>query len=132
MRKNIVLIVALISFMFVIGLQVAEPVAAASWKVIDHDSTKFKDGNTTVTYKWTTYKKGNNYVVVKGTYYPDINSYKAHYYMYLKKISKTKIKITEKSFLTNKKTGKNKILKQKTYYRRTKLTAVQYYWKYIS
>lgn len=45
MRKNIVLMV-LMSFMFVVGLQVAEPVAAASLKVIDNAYTKFKDGNT--------------------------------------------------------------------------------------
>jgi hypothetical protein len=131
MRKNIALI-ALISFMFVIGLQVAEPVAAASLKVIDHYSTKFKDGNTTVTYTWTTYKNGENYVVMKGTYYPVINSWKSHYYMYLQKTSKTKIKITEKIFSTNIKTGKTKIIHQTTYYHNTKLTAVKYYWKVIA
>ncbi len=130
MRKNIVL-VALISFMFVIGLQAAAPISAASLKVIDHDFTKFKDGNTTVTYKWTTYKKGENYAVMKGKYYPDINSYTSYYYMYFQKISKTKIKITEKTFVINKKTGKSKTLNQKTYYRYTKLTAVQYYWKFM-
>ena len=128
MGKNIVL-VALISFMFVIGLQVAEPAAAASLKVIDHSSIKIKEYN--VTYKWTAYKKGENYVVMKGSYYPEVNSYKTYYYMYFQKISKTKIKITEKVFATNKKTGKTKILSQKISYHKTKLTAVQYYWRSI-
>ena len=127
MRKNIVLM-ALVSFMFIIGLQVAEPVAAASWKVIDHGSDKFRQGNIDVTYKWVTYKKGNNYVVLKTSYYPEVNSCKPHYYLYLQKISKTKIKITEKTFLTTR-AGKNKDINQKTYYRNTKLTAVQYYWR---
>ena len=130
MRKNVVLM-ALISFMFVIGLQVAEPAAAASLKVIDHGSTKFKEGNTDITYKWTAYKKGENYAVMKGSYYPEINSYKTYLYMYFQKISKTKIKITEKSFVKNKKTGKTKIIGQKISYHKTKLTAVQYYWRSI-
>ena len=131
MRKNIVLMV-LISFIFVVGLQVAEPVAASSLKVIDKAYTKWKDGNTTVTYKWTAYKNGENYVVMKGTYYPVVNSWQLHYYTYLQKTSKTKIKITEKTFSTNVKTGKNKIISQKTYYRTTKLTAVKYYWKVLA
>ena len=127
MGKNIVL-VALISFMFVIGLQVAEPAAAASLKVIDHGYYKLDNNGT---YKWTAYKKGENYVVMKGSYYPETNLYKAYLYMYFQKISKTKIKITEKSFVKNKKTGKTKILYQKVSYPKTKLTAVQYYWRSI-
>ena len=130
MGKNIVL-VALISFMFVIGLQVAEPAAAASLKVIDHGSYNNLGDNNYDTYKWTAYKKGENYVVMKGSYYPETNLYKAYFYMYFQKISKTKIKTIEKSFVKNKKTGKTKILSQKISYHKTKLTAVQYYWRSI-
>ena len=129
MRKNILLIAAILS-MFVFSLQVAEPAAAASWKVVDHGSFKFKDSNNSMdTFKWTTYQKGVNYVELMGyAYYPK-PKISLYYYIYLQKVSKTKIKITGKIISKNSNIGFRYSQGLGTHYGYTKLTAAQYYWR---
>ena len=49
MRKNTLIIVMILS-MFIFGLQMAEPLTAASLNVVDHGSIKFKVHNNAGTY----------------------------------------------------------------------------------
>ena len=129
MRKNTALIAA-IMFMFVLSLQIAGPVSAASLKEIDHGSFTFKDSKNNVdTFKWTAYQKGTNYVEIKGyASYPK-SKVGVYYYIYLQKTSSTKIKMTGKITVKNLKTGAQKSKDLGTFYDSTKLTAVQYYLK---
>ena len=133
MRKNSLMIVLMLS-MFVFGLQIAEPAAAASLKVVDHGSIKFKDPNnynSTDSFKWKTYQKGTSYVVMKGYLYSPTMNRGAYTYVYLNKISKKIIKMTSKATYMDYNTSKsfNKNLGTSYYY--TKLTAAQCYWKYV-
>jgi len=130
MRKNIVLIAAILS-MFVFSLQIAEPVAAAKLKVVDHGSTKFKDpyDKSTVTYKWKTYQMGTNYVEVVGSYYFPEYNLREYVYVYLKKVSKTKIKMSGKITVKDSHSSHSQSIGSHYYY--TKLTAAQYYWRVV-
>lgn len=129
MRNKSILIAAVLA-MFVFSLQIAEPAAAAKLKVIDHGSIKFKDTyeHCTDTYKWTAYQSGINYVKVVGTYYYP-HSLKEYVYVYLQKISKTKIKMTGKVVAKAPYYSSSKNLSTQYYY--TKLSAVQYYWRVL-
>ncbi len=126
MNKNSLLIV-LVMFIFVFGLQIAEPAAAAGLKEIDHGSYNFTSCNILTNYKWTTYQKGANYVkMVEYYYFPQYKS-KEYCYMYFQKVSATKLKVSEKivTYYDNTHSTKN----MKPFYEHTKLTAVKYYWK---
>ena len=129
MRNKSILIVAVLA-MFVFSLQIAEPAAAAKLKVMDHGSIKFKDhsNNATGTYKWTAYQSGINYVKVAGTYYYPYNL-KLYMYVYLQKISKTKIKMSSKLIVKAPYYSYSKNMG--TQYGYTKLSAVQYYWRVL-
>lgn len=132
MRKNVLLIAAILS-MFVFGLQIAEPVAAASYKLVDHGSIKFKDPyyyNTTDTFKWKTYQKGTNYAVMKGYLYNPKTNRCAYTYVYLQKITKKILKMTMKETYKDYNTGKSINKNLGTTYYKTKLTAAQCYWRY--
>lgn len=128
--KNKSILIAAVLAMFVFSLQIAEPASAAKLKVMDHGSIKFNDhsNNVTGTYKWTAYQSGINYVKIAGTYYYPHNL-KVYMYMYLQKISKTKIKISGKVI------GKAPYYSYSqsigTHYDYTKLSAVQYYWRVL-
>ena len=131
MRKNILLISMVLS-MFVFGLQIAEPVAATSWKTIDHGTFKLTNKYTNVTciYKWTTYQKGKNYVKVVGYGYNPSTNVGAYLYNYYKKVSKTKLKISSKEVVKYYNLGATRTLNLGSGYAHTKLTAVQCYWKW--
>lgn len=129
MRNNVILIAAIL-FMFVFGLQLAEPAAAANLKVVDHGSIKFKDTedyNNTLYYKWKTYQKGINYVEIIGCYYSPIHKYKEYIYEHIQKVSKSKVKIYGKLVFIE--SGTHHSMNFETYYAKTKLTAAQYYWR---
>lgn len=132
MNKNIVLMALMVS-MFVFGLQIAEPAAAASLKMIDHGSMNIKQhtDNNTINFNWKTYQKGKNYVVMKNCLYSHKYNKAAYCYFYIQKINKNTMKVTEKDVYTNYNTGKSTTKNYKPAYDKTKLTAVQYYWKYI-
>ena len=128
MNKN-VLLMALVMSTFVFGLQIAEPAAAASLKVIDHGSYNFKEKNNNVTYKWKTYQKGVNYVkIVEYYYFPQYKTNK-YWYTYLQKVSATKIKVKEKIF--DYYSDDSSTETTKLYHIPTKLTVAKYYWKKI-
>lgn len=129
MRKNTLLIATILS-MFVFGLQLAEPVAASSLKVVDHGSIKFKDSedyNNTLYYKWKTYQKGINYVEIIGYYYSPKHKYGEYIYEHIQKVSKSKVKIYGKLVFIE--SGTRDSMNFDTYYAKTKLTAARYYWR---
>ena len=129
MRKNILLI-SIIFSMF-IGIQIAEPASAASWKTIDHGSIKL-NGDTAgiITYKWTTYQKGVNNVEMKFSFDVPKEKFKQYYQINLQKVSKTKLKMIGKTYVAYY-TGKHDSTSSSTQYQHTKLTAAQYYWRVI-
>lgn len=108
-------------FVFVCGINSAEPASAAKTKLIDKGSVTFFDAEEGKynKYTWKTYKKGNNYVVVKGTMYFDGFGISSNYY--LVKTSKTKLYF--KATVAGKKVF-SKFIK-------TKLNAVSFYSKYL-
>lgn len=118
MRKNLAL-VALISFMFVFSLQIAQPVSAAKLKVVDKGSFTEDYGYGKCTNTWKTYQKGTYYVKIVAT--SKSPGHTDRMTMYLIKVSKRVLKI--KTINNGKWTG--------TMYLPSKLTAAQYYWKYI-
>lgn len=128
MNKNLVLM-ALIMSMFV-GLQIAEPAAAASMKVVDHGSIKLKDyyGNP-YTFTWKTYQIKTSYVKMVGHAYSPKTKKEAYMYVYIQKISKNLVKISGKDVL--KYSGHTKTIKIPTEYGYSKLTAAQCYWRYF-
>ena len=127
MRKNIVLMALMLS-MFV-GLQVAEPAAASSLKVVDHGSLKLHNGNLTATYNWKTYQSGTSYVKTVGHVYCPQTKRSVYTYVYLKKISKTILKSYGKYVIVSA-SGHSKTIKISPEYGYTKLTAAQCYWRY--
>lgn len=64
MKLNIFLIFALLTI-FVCGLQLAEPAAAAKAKLIDQGSHVTKNNNSTYKTTWKTYQYNKNHIVVK-------------------------------------------------------------------
>jgi hypothetical protein len=129
MKKNIILM-TLIIFMFVFGLQIAEPAAAASLKVVDHGSVKFKDyKNNTCTYTWKTYQSGTSYIKMVGHVYSPKTKRGVYTYVYIQKISKTIVKSYEKNVFTY--SGLSKTTKTSPEYSYSKLTAAQCYWRYF-
>ena len=120
MRKNILLITAILS-MFVFGLQMAEPAAAASLKEIDHGSYKINDAyNGYFTYSWKTYQYKTSYVKIK--VYVKFKGQKTQTMTTtLRKESKYILQIRE---FYNKKWAV-------TYYIPEKRTAAQYYWRVV-
>lgn len=120
MRKNILLITALLS-MFVFGLQMAEPAAAASLKEVDHGSYKFNAGyNSYYAYSWKTYQYKTSYVKIKA--YTKIKGTKTQTMtMTIRKESKHVLQVRE---FFNKKWAV-------TYYIPEKRTAAQYYWRVV-
>ncbi|MEN6291204.1 MAG: hypothetical protein ABFD07_04195 [Methanobacterium sp.] len=129
MRKN-VLLISIIFSMF-IGLQIAEPASATSWKAVDHGSIKLNGGTEgIITYKWTTYQKGVNTVEMKFSFDVPKEKFKQYYQINLQKISKTKLKMTGKTYVAYY-TGKHDSKSSSTKYQHTKLTAAQYYWREI-
>lgn len=131
MRRNVLLISIVLS-MFVFGLQIAEPVAATNWKVIDHGTFKLtnKYTNVTCSYKWTTYQKGKNYVKAVGYGYNPSANIGAYLYHYYKKVSKTKLKVSGKEVVKYYNYGKTQTLNLGSAHGYTKLTAVQCYRKW--
>ena len=127
MRKNVVLIAAILSMVF-FSLQIVEPASAASLKVVDHGSFTFKDSTGgSDTFKWTTYQKGVDYVEVIGCAYYPKTKITLYYYLYLQKVSKNKIKVNGK--FVGKSSGVNYSQNLGDYYDSTKLTGAQYYWR---
>ena len=120
MRKNILLITVILS-MFVFGLQMAEPTAAASLKEIDHGSYKINDAyNGYFTYSWKTYQYKTSYVKIK--VYVKFKGQKTQTMTTtLRKESKYILQIRE---FYNKKWAI-------TYYIPEKRTAAQYYWRVV-
>ena len=129
MNKNLVLM-ALMMSMFVFGLEIAEPAAAASMKVVDHGSVKFKDGyGNPGTFTWKTYQIKTSYVEMVGHAYSPKTKKEAYMYVYIQKISKNIVKISGKDVL--KYAGHTKTKFIPTEYCYSKLTAAQCYWRYL-
>ncbi|MBI5679436.1 MAG: hypothetical protein HZC47_00850 [Methanobacterium sp.] len=128
MKKNIVLIAGIV-FMFVIGLQLVEPVSAAKLKVVDQGTTTLNDpsGNT-ITFTWKTYQRGTKYVAVIGYMYSPQTDTGVTMYMYLKKVSKKKVKLYGKMIAKHYGTGASYSKKIPATYEYTELTAAQCYW----
>lgn len=101
-------------FVFVFGMQMLEPTSAAKWKLVSKDS-KYTDQGFKISWKVT--KKGNSQVIVKGISYA--YDEKVYSTVWLKKISKTKLKLIQKL-------GNDK---KQVFYIKTRLSAVQFYWK---
>jgi hypothetical protein len=120
MRKNILLITAILS-MFVFGLQLAEPAAAASLKQVDHGSYKVNGPNNYYfIYSWKTYQYKTSYIKIK--VYVKFKGQKTQTMTTtLRKESKYILQIRE---FYNKKWAV-------TYYIPEKRTAAQYYWRII-
>ncbi len=118
MRKNIVLIAGLLFVCFV-GLQAAQPVAAA--KLVDHGAIKGTDPDYGY-YKvsWFTYQTGTNYVKTNVFSYWAFCDDTTKMTVTLKKVSKTKIKMTMYD---------SDLKRSYTTYGYTKLTAAKYYWR---
>lgn len=129
MNKNLVLM-ALVMSMFVFGLEIAEPAAAASMKVVDHGSVKIKDsyGNPG-TFTWKTYQIKTSYVEMIGKAYVPKTKKQAYMYVYIQKVSKNLVKISGKDVL--KYSGHTKTKYIPTTYGYSKLTAAQCYWRYF-
>lgn len=133
MNKNILLIAAILS-MFVFSVQVAEPAAAASLKVVDHGAIKLKDpvnNSKFITYKWTTYQRGTSYVAMIGYLYSPGTNKGVYTYIYLQKVRKNLIKMYGKQIMKNYNTRTSTTKKLSTTYCYTKLTAAQAYWRVI-
>lgn len=128
MRKNTLIIVMILS-MFIFSLQMAEPLTAASLKVVDHGSIKFKVHNNAGTYTWKTYQKGNNYVKVVGYLYSPSTKRGVYIYNYFEKVSKTKLRNHGKDVVKYYDYGTSQTINIGSTYTHTKLTAAQYYWK---
>ena len=119
MRKNTVFVATML-IAFVFGLQIAEPVAAASMKLVDHGSVKGIDSDIGYyKYSWVTYQKGTSYLKIKGYFYVGSKDHSFRTIFILQKLSKSRVKIT--SYTDGVSGG--------TAYDRTKLTGAQYYWR---
>lgn len=108
-------------FIFVFALQMTEPASAAKAKLFDKGKKTFYDNyyKRYYTSTWKSYKK-TNFVSVK-FYFKWKDYYKKYPGTYaLKKVSKTKLKIVENYY------GKH------VYYKKTRLSAYQYYKKHFN
>ena len=133
MKRNIVLVAAIVT-MFVFGLQIVEPVAAA--KVVDQGNKKVYDGDLGwMKIAWTTYqykknsKTNNNFVKTHVKYYfkqPN-GKYELREIqdITLAKTTKSTIKITIRALHP----GEKPIGHPGVTYRTTNLTVAQYWWK---
>jgi len=135
MNKNRVMVLTVL-FMVFAGLQFAEPVAAV--KVVDH-GTKIVNDHELGWMKivWKTYqyrykktgKINNNFVKTYAKYYFKQKSGKYKLVetqdITLAKVTKSTIKIT----INARHPGEKPIGKPGVTYRKTKLTAAQYYWR---
>jgi len=119
MRKKMVL-AALISFMFIFSLQMAEPAAAAKMKKVDSGSITFSTPDSgKYTYSWTTYQRGTSYLKVLGKMYSHKYGESVSMNFYITKVSKKKVKVS--GYIDGESIG--------THYDRTKLTGARYYWR---
>ena len=118
MNKNILLATVILS-MFVFGLQMAQPAAAASLKVVDHGSFKVNGpDHDYFTYSWKTYQYKTSYV--KTNMYLKFKGEKTQKMtMTLRKESKYILQIRE--------FGNDKWIS--TIYIPEKMTAAHYYWR---
>lgn len=128
MNKNVLLIALMLSMCFV-SLQIAEPAAAASLKVVDHGSMKLNVNNVTGTYTWKTYQRGTSYVEMIGYAYSPKTKVGVYTYVYIQKVSKTIVKSYGKDVI--KYSGHSQTIKISPQYCYTKLTAAQCYWRYF-
>ena len=124
MNKNIIF-AALISFMFVFSLQIAEPVAAYKLKVVDKGHISHPGDWK---YSWKTYQRGTSYVNVHMHVYDYKTKQTSTYDLLLKKGSKNKLKWTSTI------SGKYDDVSYKyiiTRHEHTKLTAARFYWRAV-
>lgn len=108
----------LILFVFVCGI--VSTASATKAILIDKGSASCQMGSYNIHKTWTAYKTGNNYVKVTTTE-KTTSGYgvtKSSVFLILKKVSATKLKISYS-------TGSGTQVR----YVKTKLTAVQYFWK---
>ena len=125
MNKNIFAILSVL-FMLFAGLQFAEPAAAV--KVVDHGTNygwNGQDGYTKVT--WKTYQYNNNFLKTYATYYVKDTYTKKYLFSYhetytLAKVTKNSVKITDW-------TDSELCPGTTVSYKKTKLTAAQFYWR---
>jgi hypothetical protein len=80
---------------FVCGLQIVEPAAAAKAKVIDTGSYSDYDNETNTTLKtaWKTYQYNKNHVVVKFSFYQNGKLMKTSSSITITKVNSKKLKI---------------------------------------
>ena len=123
-KKSIMVLTVL--FAVFAGFQFAEPAAAA--KIVDH-GTKYgwngQDGYTKVT--WKTYQYNNNFLKTYATYYVKDAYSKKYLFSYhetytLAKVTKNSVKITDW-------TDSELCPGTTVSYKKTKLTAAQFYWR---
>lgn len=111
-NKKLILVLILCS-VFVVGLQIAEPVSSASWKKFDSGYYKISDGRLV---KYTSYIKGVNQI--------RMNNYKNS-----KLIGTTDFVKTGSKVVVSFKNGKGKSNGKTTIY--TKLNLKNFYHKFI-
>ena len=113
-------------FVVFVGFQFAEPAAAV--KVVDH-GTKYgwdgQNGHTKVI--WKTYQYNNNFLKAYTTHYVKDTRTKKYLFSYhetytLAKVTKSSVKITDW-------TDSELCPGTTVSYKKTKLTAAQYYWR---
>lgn len=98
-NKKLIIILILCS-VFIVGLQVVEPVNSANWKKFDSGSYKISDGTLV---KYTSYIKGNNQI--------RMNNYKNSKLIMTADFVKTGTKV-----VVSNKDGKGKSIGKKTTY----------------
>ncbi len=109
--------------MFVLSLQIAEPVAAA--KLVDKGSFSYPGD---FKYSWKTYQIGTSYMKVNMHLYDYETKQSSTYNFILKKVSKSKLKMT---YSISGKLNGDSYTYTLTHTEYTKLTAARYYWRVI-
>ena len=80
-----------------------------------------------MTYTWKTYQKGTSFVEMIGYGYSPQTNRGVYSYMYLQKVSKTKLKEYGKDIIKDHNSGTSQTMTFSPEYVYTKLTAAQHY-----
>jgi len=123
-NKNIYLILSVL-FMVFIGFQCAQPASAV--KIVDQGTHYFWLDNSKMKMVWKTYQYNNNFLKTKALiYYKYKNKGKYHLAWHevitIAKVTKTTVKVRDW-------TDSDFVPPTTVDYRKTKLTAAQYYWR---
>ena len=114
-----------ILFLAVFGLQFARPVAAV--KVVDHGTHYFWLDNSKMNMVWKTYQYNNNFLKTKALIYYKYNN-KGKYHLAWHEVI-TIAKVTRSTVKIIDWTDSDFVPPTTVDYKKTKLTAAQYYWR---